>query len=110
MGEELFAPPDVSGWKGDEAWLSASSYYGKSAFTQHFAYIAERAGFLAETVSMTTADAVRHAAEVLDLADVSASTRHCVERWLDAERSARGWAVVRYLIIVMLLSPEFQLS
>jgi uncharacterized protein (DUF1800 family) len=29
MGQELYDPPDVSGWRGDEAWINASTLTGR---------------------------------------------------------------------------------
>jgi uncharacterized protein (DUF1800 family) len=110
MGQDLFNPPDVSGWKGGSSWLSTTTFDAKCRFAKHFAYIAEQRNFLVETRAMSVTDAVGHAFSQFGVTDVSSTTRQAAENWLLAERDIGGWATIRYLILIVLLSPEFQLS
>lgn len=110
MGQELFNPPDVAGWRGGGAWVSGSAFFGRARFASHFSWIADGKGFLAETASMSVEGAVQHAFDVFGLLDVSSTTRSTLENWLRNERNLSGWAARPYLIVLVLLSPEFQVA
>jgi uncharacterized protein (DUF1800 family) len=109
MGQELFSPPTVAGWEGGLAWTSASNFYGRALFASNTAWVADGLhAFLEETASSTVAGAVDTALRAFGLAEVGEATRNNLERWLTDERSAGGWATARNLIILVMLSPEFQ--
>jgi uncharacterized protein (DUF1800 family) len=111
MGQELFSPPTVAGWEGGMAWHSATTFYGRVLFASNTSYIADSLhAFLKDTASTPTGFAVDTALRTFGLSEVSEATRSNIEQWLEAERSAAGWATVRHLIMLCMLSPEFQIA
>jgi uncharacterized protein (DUF1800 family) len=109
MGQELFSPPSVRGWEGGNSWLSTSSFQGRVLFASHAAFMAETyKQFLADTTATPTAYSVETALRVFGLTGVSDTTRSNLERWLTDERAASGWATIRHLVMLVILSPEFQ--
>jgi uncharacterized protein (DUF1800 family) len=109
MGQELFSPPTVAGWEGGSAWNSASTFYGRALFASNTAWVTDGVhGFLEETNAMAIPDAVDAALRAFGLTVASDATRSNLERWLTDERTSGGWATVRNLIILVMLSPEFQ--
>jgi uncharacterized protein (DUF1800 family) len=111
MGQELFNPPTVAGWSGGLSWHSATTFYGRVEFGSNAAYIADKLhGFLGATTVVDTKEAIAEALRSFGVVAVSDATRGNLETWLDDERAAGGWATVRHLIMLVLLSPEFQVA
>ncbi|MGD9793624.1 MAG: DUF1800 family protein [Acidimicrobiia bacterium] len=110
MGQDLFNPPDVAGWRAGGAWVSGSAFFGRARFADHFSWIANDRGILNDTTSMSVENAVQHAFDLFGLIDVSSTTRSTIENWLRNERDHGGWPTRRYLMTLILLSPEFQVA
>lgn len=114
MGQVLFAPPNVAGWKQNGYWLSPSTAWSRASFAkavrEHLAPW-ESPTFLGDTVNMTVPAAVQAAFDAFGIDQPTANTRANFEAWLTAERTSVGWQwpnQVRNLILLTLLSPEFQ--
>lgn len=123
MGQELFAPPNVAGWKQNGYWLSPSTAWARASFAKAvreelapYGAPGAQGTFLVQTMSMTVPNAVQAAFDAFGITDPSADTRARLETWLTQERSARSWEgwfgrdQVRNLILLTLLSPDFQLA
>ena len=114
MGQVLFAPPNVAGWKQNGYWLSPSTAWSRASFAKA---VRERLApwdnpaFLNSTLTMTVPAAVQAAFDAFGIDQPTANTRANLEAWLTAERTSVSWQrpnQVRNLILLTLLSPEFQ--
>jgi uncharacterized protein (DUF1800 family) len=113
MGQQLFEPPNVSGWRPNEYWLTTSRVWARANWSRYLIWKNDVADTLSDVVSMTVPDAVQHAFDVLDVDAPSGHTRAELEAWLTAQRADThawtNWSFINLLTLVM-LSPEFNLA
>ncbi len=110
MGQGLFEPPNVSGWKQNQAWLTETVSWIKEDVASSIALGATNAGFLNPILAMTPTDAVTAATDALWIDRLSAGTRQALEAWVAAERTAGGTRERYNIIRLLSLTPEFQLA
>jgi uncharacterized protein (DUF1800 family) len=122
MGQELLNPPDVSGWRLNDAWLTTGSYWGRAGVAD----IAVSILFAEKAITGRFAgiDLRRNESAIDDLAAyfgvtrgaLSPTTRQAITNWrsshLAAEKSENAWGgfLVFNLVKLILLSPEFQIG
>jgi uncharacterized protein (DUF1800 family) len=111
LGQQLYAPPNVSGWKQNQAWISTSTHWAKGSFAGWTRWRANDIGLLASTQTMTPAAAATAAFARFSIEDPSPVTRKAMEAYVAREQAAgRRWAVPQGLVALSLLSPDFQLA
>jgi uncharacterized protein (DUF1800 family) len=110
IGQAVFEPPNVSGWKQNQAWLTETVSWIKEDIASNIARVATDRGFLDSIVIMNPADAVSAVFAALRIDRASAGTRRAVEAWLAAERDAGGDRQRYNIIRLLSLTPEFQLA
>lgn len=108
MGQRPFYPPNVAGWKQNEAWISPGNVWGKrscaSGIRWHFFQNTETL----QTDDKTAQQAVSEALELYGIFDCSAATRADLEAFFDTE--PHGWARRAGLLFLPGLTPEFQMA
>jgi uncharacterized protein (DUF1800 family) len=113
MGQQLFEPPNVSGWRPNEYWLTTSRLWARANWTRYIIWQNNVGDTLQSIVGMTVAAAVQHAFDGLGVDSPSAHTRSALESWLTAERADHNtwtnWSFINLLTLVM-LSPEMNLA
>ena len=112
MGQQLFEPPNVSGWRPNEYWLTTSRVWARADWSRYIIWQNNVENTLSDIVPMSVANAVQHAFDVLNVDSPSSHTRSVLETWLTAQRAANqgdGWTYINLLTLVM-LSPEFNLA
>lgn len=111
MGQQPFYPPNVSGWRPNGYWISASAQWAKANFAGHLRWKANDAKqVLMGTERLAVGDAVRGALAQFGVDAPSASTIRAMEAWLATERRTTRWAERPNLVMLALLSPEAQLA
>ena len=48
MGQVLFEPPNVAGWKNNAYWLNSTAVWARADFARNITWAAHDAGFLME--------------------------------------------------------------
>ncbi len=130
MGQSLFYPPNVAGWKNNAYWINSTALWARASFARNLTWSANDAGFLAEIMardlvtnlhSMTPADAIDLAYSRFGLTaesgTVSPYVRGVLMNWLDGQWSTEyaptyswpHWAPIE-LTTMMMLTPDFQLA
>ena len=111
MGQALFEPPNVSGWRPNDYWLTTSRVWARANWARYILWQNNVQDTLIDIVGMTVSDAVQHAFDVLNVDSPSSHTRSKLEAWMTAERAVNNgfWTYVNLLTLVM-LSPEFNLA
>jgi uncharacterized protein (DUF1800 family) len=113
MGQQLFEPPNVSGWRPNGYWLGTTSLWARADWARHVSWKARQNGFLAGTKTMAVPDAVQAGFDAFMIDQPSGATRADLEAWLTAERADGpawdDWAVLNLMTLVM-LSPDFNLA
>lgn len=110
LGQQPFYPPDVSGWRQNGYWLSASASWRRSAFADRLAWRLSEAGVLAGSESKPVEVAVDDALTLCGIHHPSDRTRQALAAYVRAERSTTRWAERRGLLFLTLLTPEFQVA
>jgi hypothetical protein len=110
MNQELLNPPDVAGWKNNAYWVSAGAFWARAAFARNVAGQAKAAGLLAGSGSLPIDQAVRAAFDQFGIVNPTATTTAAVRSWLTSERQSGGANEINNLIVMMLLSPDFQVA
>ena len=113
MGQQLFDPPNVAGWKQNAYWVSVTGMWARADWARHVTWKSYQNGFLANTQSMTVPGAIREAFDAFGIDDPSPTTRDHLESWLRAQRSdATAWRDLQRvnLTTLMLLTPDFNLA
>jgi len=113
MGQQLFEPPNVSGWRPNGYWLTTSRVWSRANWSRYIIWQNGTGDTLNGIVGMSVANAVQHAFDVLGIDSPSAHTRSSLEAWLTAQRADThawtNWSFINLLTLVM-LSPEMNLA
>lgn len=129
MGQDLFFPPNPSGWRNNAAFLSATATWARAGFARHLTWKAWQRSQLLDEITvrdgtayrMSTEAAVRHALARFgrdpDLEPVSPRTLATLAGWLTRQRTAEGpprwswskWSAINLATLTM-LTPEVQLA
>jgi uncharacterized protein (DUF1800 family) len=110
-GQMLFNAPNVSGWGQNQYWLSTSSAWARSGFANHVRWKATELGTLKSVLTATPKVAVQQALTQFGIVDPSPTTRAALEAYVTKARAeGDNWAVQPNLIMLMILSPDFQVA
>jgi uncharacterized protein (DUF1800 family) len=110
IGQGVYEPPSVAGWKQNEAWLNENAVWMKDEIAAKIARAAITANFLQDVLAMEVSTAVTTVLGRFGITRASTQTITALTNFLNAERAAGG-DQQRYGIIRMVaLSPEFQMA
>lgn len=110
MGQGPFRPPNVAGWKQNEYWISSSAVWAKSSFASRLRWHQYNAGVFEGIRELEPAASVQTALHHYGIADASRATRNALEQFVAAERATTRWAESAGLLLLPLLSPDFQMG
>ena len=106
MGQTVFNPPNVSGWKSNGYWLTTSALSGRAAVAKKVASLMRANGGFDNLYALSAPDSVDFVANVFDVAPLSGLTRQALIDAHAAERAAANGsnsrAVTNLLVMVML--------
>jgi uncharacterized protein (DUF1800 family) len=113
MGQQLFEPPNVAGWKNNAYWLSTTALWARANFARYLTWLADNAGFLNQVPGLSVTDAVQAAFDAFGVDSPSTATRNHLQDWLTGQRAASDqwtdWQFIN-LITLTMLSPDFNLA
>jgi uncharacterized protein (DUF1800 family) len=113
LGQSLFEPPTVEGWKGGRVWINSATMLGRANFAaeltmgSRFGQIADPAEAAARLGWQTPRDAVDYYIDLLLARDVP-SARPAVEDYLQQASGPLGERL-RGVLHILLTVPEYQL-
>jgi uncharacterized protein (DUF1800 family) len=118
MGQQLFEPPNVSGWRPNDYWLTTSRLWARANWATNLLWRTRPDTTLVRDtlngiVGMTVADAVQHGFDYFGIDSPSAHTRSKIEAWMTKQRADHhAWSDLTFinLLMLLLLSPEFNLA
>jgi uncharacterized protein (DUF1800 family) len=113
MGQMVFEPPNVSGWRNNGAWLSTSALSGRAAVAKKVASLMRANGGYDNLYAMSAADAVDTVANVFGIAPLATTTRSSLIDALASERSASNGSnskAVTNLLIMTMLTGEMNVG
>ena len=129
MGQQLFYPPNVAGWKNNAYWVNSTALWARADFARNLTWRAEQLGILDPVIQrnamnqhvMSADDAVDLAYRTFGLVPsvgaVSPYVRGVLVTWLEGQRiteyaptySWNHWARIQ-LLTMMMLTPDVQLA
>ncbi len=108
MGQAPFQPPNVAGWKQNEAWISPSNVWGKrSAASTVRWHLLENTDLL-DNDEATAAVAVEAAFQLFGIYNPSGASRSNLEHFYNTE--PHSWARRAGLLLLTPLTPDFQMA
>ena len=111
LGQELWSPPNVSGWKSNAYWISSVSAGYRARFADALATQLAKDKFLADSATKPPAEAVDAALAAFHVTNPGAGLRTLLADWVTRQRAAnRAASEPRYLSLLVLLSPDIQLA
>ncbi len=111
MGQAVFRPPNVSGWRSNGYWISSSAAWTKHRYANHLRWKLNAGDLLKDVAGTgTPRSAAEQALAQFGVYQPSASTLASLEQFVSAERSSRGWAERAGLLFLPMLTPDFQLA
>lgn len=120
MGQQLFEPPNVSGWRPNGYWLTTSRLWTRANWSRYIIWLDSVSvpgttigDTLSDIMGLTVANAVQHAFDVLGVDNPSSHTRAKLEAWLTAQRAdSNAWTNYSFinLLTLVMLSPELNLA
>ena len=75
MGQQLFEPPNVAGWKNNAYWVSTTALWARADFARYVTWKAHDDGFLSQVPSLSVTAAVQAAFDAFGIDQPSAATR-----------------------------------
>jgi uncharacterized protein (DUF1800 family) len=120
MGQQLFNPPNVAGWKPNAYWLSATAFYARNESAQGFLWRAsdalrrasgrDNAVLYDDVNAMTPAIAASTVLARVGVANPSAASLTACTKLFERSRATRGWGESLYATRLAVLTPEFNLA
>jgi uncharacterized protein (DUF1800 family) len=106
MGQMVFNPPNVAGWKNNGYWMTTSALSGRANVAKKVASLLRLNGGFDALYAMSVSDAVDYVINYFGLAPLAANSRTALVNAHQAERSAgtgnNSRAVTNLLIMTML--------
>jgi hypothetical protein len=98
MGQDLLNPPDVSGWKGGDNWISSTTLLERFNFVDRLAaaraadqpYFVDVAAQLRRRGAQSASDVVDYYLELLVDGDATPEARRALVEYLNANGGAVG--------------------
>jgi uncharacterized protein (DUF1800 family) len=112
MGQEVFWPPNVSGWRPNGYWVSASAAAAKLRLARFLTWKLYESPLLRDTSNRTVAAAVQEAFDAFHIDAPAPATRAALEGWLTRQRQQpyQGWAEQPNLTTLVMLTPDLQMA
>jgi uncharacterized protein (DUF1800 family) len=118
MGQQIFAPPDVSGWAGNKSWINSTTYYSRANLAAQLVSLESEATIdpaeIASSAGVATPNAaVGYFLELLLQSDVPASYKATLLNFMGATtpNNPRQWnGKLRGLVRLIMSSPTYQLN
>ncbi|MGZ4679459.1 MAG: DUF1800 domain-containing protein [Ilumatobacteraceae bacterium] len=116
-GQQIYQPPNVSGWRPNAYWLNTSALAGRADFARSMTWWLRDTGRPFEDnnviYSRTVPDAVDYVAGFFGIAPLSTTTRNALIAAHQAERNATSWpnwSAPTNLLTMTMLAPEFHMA
>jgi hypothetical protein len=113
MGQEPYNPPDVSGWKHNEYWLSTAASSVKFDFAYHCTWTLNelRRHPFANSATLSATDLVNQGLAMFEIHEPAAATRQALIDWVTRQRqSNQGWAEGVMFLVLLMMTPDLQLG
>ena len=109
MGQRVFSPPNVAGWKHNEYFLSTAAVSARANWARRVVTLLRASGGFDHLGSLSNAAAVDEVAEYFGIAPLAPTTRQVLISSFQAETTAVGGSVstaISNLLLMAMLTGE----
>ncbi len=112
MGQVLFEPPNVAGWKNNGYWLSTATAWGRARFATFMRWKIDDVGFLDSIVGGENPAAIAgRIISELGIVEPSPATVAEIAAWAQrCQSNGLRWSLQPNGFLLGALSPDFQLA
>jgi uncharacterized protein (DUF1800 family) len=110
MGQVPFSPPNVSGWRQNGYWISASAQWSKASFANYIRWKVNERPLLQDLRSMSPEDSVKTVLRQFGVDNAGPQTKAALVRYVQRERTTDRWAERPNLLFLVMMCPEMQLA
>jgi uncharacterized protein (DUF1800 family) len=113
MGQELWDPPDVSGWKLNKYWVSTSMLYAKARFAESSSWTLNDKNHhpFANAASMSPTDLAQRGFDLFGITTPMPTTRTVLVNWATAQKAAgQAWVQPHNFMILSMLMPDLMMA
>ena len=113
MGQELFNPPNVAGWKNNLYWISPSAAGAREQFVDHVADVMGQKDtkVVIDTTGSAPDVAIKMVLDQFQITTPAAHTNQVLTNWITAQRAAKqGFIEPGNLARLVMLSPDLQMA
>jgi hypothetical protein len=111
MGQELFNPPNVAGWKSNDYWISTSSVSARAHFVDDVANYMRNKNLLVDTVPKPPDQAVKAVLDQMQVLLPAVRTTEVLTGFVNAQRAAKSAnAEPGNLTRLAMLAPDLQMA
>jgi uncharacterized protein (DUF1800 family) len=111
LGQRLYDPPNVAGWKQNAYWISTTTMWARGDLASHVGWLARDANFLVDAGALSPAVAAQRAFDLFGINEPSPASRVVLENYVAGEqRAGRDWTPQPILVVLAMLTPDYQLS
>ena len=112
MGQRIFDPPNVAGWKANSYWMTTSAVSGRANLAKKVASLLRLNGGFDNLITMSVAQSVDHVAAYFGIT-LSSPTRQALIDAHQAERVAGNGSnskAITNLLVMTMLTAEMNVS
>ena len=111
MGQELFNPPNVAGWKNNLYWISPSAAGAREQFVDDASNAMANKNVLINDTKAPAAQAISDAIAQFQIMMPAAHTTQVLTSWITAQRASKDpGAEPGNLARLVMLSPDLQMA
>ena len=113
LGQALFQPPNVSGWRTNGYWLSTAGLNARAELARGLTWTVGKQPWVPALMDSSADDAVDQAARRFGIHPLSATTRAALIGAHRAERDSvpwRSWWAPINLLTMIMLAPELHMA
>jgi len=110
MGQVPFSPPNVSGWRPNAYWISASAQWSKIGFANYLRWKVNDTPLLQNLREQSPEASVQTVLRQFGVDNAGPQTKAALLRYVQRERATDRWAERPNLLFLVMMCPEMQLA
>ncbi|MCB0996224.1 MAG: DUF1800 domain-containing protein [Acidimicrobiales bacterium] len=110
MGQKLFDPPNVAGWKQNAYWVSTATAWGRARWASHLRWQLDGLPVFQGINDLQPAEIVSMMLSTFGITQPSPATVSSLTAWATDARQRFRWSIRPNAMMVAALCPDFQVA
>lgn len=110
MGQRLFDPPNVAGWKQNAYWVSTATAWGRARWVSHIRWKVDNPPVFAGVGDLAPSQIVERILTTFGITRPSPSTQQALASWATHARQHHRWSIRHNAVVLGALCPDFQVA